>query len=474
MGTPDKFDDQWRSAFEDAEMPPNPAIWDKVELAVANSANSKFKRRILFFKLMAAASIAFAFTIAGVGIYRELSVEGENKVVNKTDNALEKKANPGLDESNLNIADREVTSSPNEKENYQTHLESNDISESPDTNGKSRNTEGFDGKNGNINTIKKEVLATIDNGNTFGTANSKSVNDASDQKQAHGMVSSEFPAAAGNIPEKLDKLMTELESFSFNDPEIHMVPWYGAVARNTRVSDNRIWAGLGMFGGGFNPTGGGVSSESSVSPSSFSLNEDSFTSESTQSPLIGKEENGRTINIGMNLGVRIAPKWIIQSGIVLIDRNTTNTSNVAEVSGRSLRAVNDFNGISNAANLSVIDAYEIDNSYRFISVPIQAGYIILDKKLSLTLLGGVSNDLFIRKTVDGESVNFQEFNSSEGINRYNLTGLLGTEFGYHLGNHYLIALTPQIRQSISATTISGETVRPTFFEFGFRFKYLLK
>ncbi len=116
---PDKFEEEWRAAFENAEMPPNPAIWDKVELAVANSANGNFKRRIFIFKLMTAASIAFALTIGGVGVYREFYMPKNDQLLseskelstdstgsqNKAEELMEKIAGPERSSGNRAVVD---------------------------------------------------------------------------------------------------------------------------------------------------------------------------------------------------------------------------------------------------------------------------------------------------------------------------------------------------------------------------------
>ncbi len=275
------------------------------------------------------------------------------------------------------------------------------------------------------------------------------------------------------IPERLEKLMAELESFAFGEPDLAMVPWYAYdPALNKKSATKKLWAGIGMDGGSYNPSGNVIHDSSPQLASSF---EDYSSSLTSFLPEIGAEENGRALNIGLNFGAQVAPRWIVQSGLVFIDRSTTNTSNVVQSNGNSLRAVNSLNELSSQEDLSVSNStFEINNSYRFISVPVQAGYLLLDRKFDITLLGGVSNDLFLRKRVDGEAAGLQEYNVDSGIRRYNITGLIGTEFGYQLGESYIISLSPQIRQSINSLNTSGESLRPTFFELGFRFKYLLK
>ncbi|MEM9858530.1 MAG: hypothetical protein AAF843_14300 [Bacteroidota bacterium] len=503
METPDKFEDQWRNAFEDAEMSPSPAVWDKVELALANSANGKFKRRIIFFKLMAAASVAFALSIGGIGIYREFSLDNSANRISKQDNSTQNIYDLNTDESEeisqskieLEAKEKSGFSSDDNitKENVNDLVENDNVAKADDklaqneVKGHLFNQQEKKTNDGNIST-SRDMKTALKAGEKNITNNA--VTDIQDQSAQKALaetllvaeretmvaVSSENGSAM-DAPKKLEKLMLKSESFSFADPEIKMVPWYSAVApkKANNVSTKKLWAGLGMSGGSFDPGGSVSSTTPTAEVATFSLNQDDFAlAGDFESPVIGKEEKGRLLNIGINVGAQLTRRWIIQSGVTLIDRTTTNTSNVAENTGMSFRAVNSASELSNSPGINIIDTYEIDNSYRFISIPVQAGYLLIDRKFGLTLLGGVSNDLFINKSVDSDNSGFQEFDSGEGISRYNLSALMGTELGYQLGKHYIIALTPQIRQAINTTTISGEDVRPTFFEVGFRFKYLLK
>lgn len=73
-----KFDQEWEKAFADAEMDVSPGVWEKVELGVMSESNGKYKKRLLLFQLLAAASVAFALSVGGVGIYQLYNGESSN------------------------------------------------------------------------------------------------------------------------------------------------------------------------------------------------------------------------------------------------------------------------------------------------------------------------------------------------------------------------------------------------------------
>ena len=64
-----KFEDSFQEAFKDAEANPSENVWTNIELDLEKADGDKMKRRLVFFKMLAAASIVFAMSVAGIGYY---------------------------------------------------------------------------------------------------------------------------------------------------------------------------------------------------------------------------------------------------------------------------------------------------------------------------------------------------------------------------------------------------------------------
>ncbi len=69
MKTPGKrtFEEQWRDAFENAELPPDASVWNKVETHLADAEANKYKRQLHTFKMRMAATVALLVLALGAG-----------------------------------------------------------------------------------------------------------------------------------------------------------------------------------------------------------------------------------------------------------------------------------------------------------------------------------------------------------------------------------------------------------------------
>ena len=72
MNSTSQFEKSFRLAFENAEIAPSPRVWATVALTLAAGNSGKYKKRLFFFQLVAAASLLFAASIAVLtAIYKQ-------------------------------------------------------------------------------------------------------------------------------------------------------------------------------------------------------------------------------------------------------------------------------------------------------------------------------------------------------------------------------------------------------------------
>src|SRR5690606_31683347 len=122
--------------------------------------------------------------------------------------------------------------------------------------------------------------------------------------------------------------------------------------------------------------------------------------------------------------------------------------------------------------------YNVSNSMRYISIPMQAGYMLIQKTIGLQLNAGVSTDLFLQNTIEANSDQIDKTTQGSGedspYRTVNLSGLFGTEVSYRFNENYRISLNPGIRYPFNTIYKSelGVESTPLTFDIGLRFRYI--
>ncbi|MBL6449422.1 hypothetical protein JMN32_24130 [Fulvivirga sp. 29W222] len=520
-----QFEKEWENAFADAEMDVSASVWERVELGVSQSSAGKYKRRLLLFQLLAAASVVFAMSVGGVAVYHlqlndlgaddselarwESGNRQEDNIGRDAQGSKQPESN-AIEESGLIDDEDQVTK---EEQRYLTHegkvsrdLEYDELKNyNLDDDNKEGSHESYSNSNNSSSVnkagiasgaattnehVKKNarnvddhdlgqgtnVFALSEDGyNTDVEAGVNSVNgDAFDSEEKSLMASNQINQS--ELPEKLDRLFEYLETAPLEDRELNMVPWYSYVpSKKKNNANDNLWAGVGFSAGSFNPNMGGGNVDSDMGLMETSR----FNVDSKRAPSFGKEKAGQSYNVGVNFGTRLSEKWVLQSGVIYAQQETTSTSNVVSTSDQgSVKTLSNFTDIDAAEDVTFTAPYDVNNTYELVSVPIQAGYVLLDNKFNIVLLSGIANNILLKNQISATSGDIEDVNISAGsesqYRTYQISGLLGSEFSYDFGSRYRLAIIPQVKQSISSITKSESeyTSRPTTLEIGFRFKYV--
>ena len=65
----EKFEESWKKAFDEAEVSPSRKVWTNIELDLERARGGELKRRLMFYQMLAAASVVFALAVGGIGYY---------------------------------------------------------------------------------------------------------------------------------------------------------------------------------------------------------------------------------------------------------------------------------------------------------------------------------------------------------------------------------------------------------------------
>ncbi len=446
------FEQEWADAFNGKEMMPNEAVWSKIELGVARQEGNSFKRRLMMFKLLAAASISFAMVVSGLQVYKTYFKTEQNSAV-----ALEENGNQiavPLAEANGNTSINKVNS------------EQEKIAKSPD------------GSLVDSESNLKNNLSSKENKQQ--EAIQLFLKVESEQLPENHNHLTQITEGAGDLPAEnmtflldfLERLNAQLEEYEPKTAELKMVPWLAYANGKKEKKDldgTRTFAGVGMSAGSYNPNAldGGGSRLEAATINDFS----SSGAEAINTP----ESTGTALSFGLNAGTKIAHRWLLMGGVNYLEQTSTSVSNLVQLNEAGRASVGSASTFDEGSTIALTDAYKITNTYQFISVPIQVGYVVLDKRFGIAILTGAANDFFIQQKIEdnSESVSGATIsNNQQGYSVYSISGILGSEFSYKIGEHYSLSVQPQMRQAI--TSFTPEDNKPRVFEVGFRFKYLFK
>jgi hypothetical protein len=188
--------------------------------------------------------------------------------------------------------------------------------------------------------------------------------------------------------------------------------------------------------------------------------------------------------VGVNVGARLSKRWVLQGGLNYMTQNSSYTSDALittdyqTFSVANSAEITKLNDGSSEAKVVRSSPFDVNNNLQFLSVPLQAGYVLLNRDFAIQLNGGVSTDLFIQNTITPEDGSLDKVSTGRGDDSpyrpLNFSGLVGTEFSYRFADRYRLSLTPGLRYPFSSIYKSetGLQSNPVTFDVGLRFRYI--
>lgn len=495
------FEKSWKKAFENAEINPPDAVWDNIDKKL-NASEEKGKRRFLFIKLTVAASVAFALSLAFYGVFldgsnpdlafktgdsanipenkKEQYFSGNGKE-NKTAIDRDQERQPSsLSENNRNYGQIENEEKPPTNSNGIAAMTKPDAAER-DAYPANR---GFDtrekadlsfGKNRQLAMARMENRA--ENGLEAGMEGEKT------EISQPVLLNNIGLASLDSKPGKLQQIKTYPRGYDLIKPD-----------KNSQENGLFV-AGVNFSTGVFNP--GVTASANTVSPAGRQNNFSSFRKTSGQyaeyavginslnnSMALSETETyeqSAAYSYGANIGYKISKRIIIYSGINYIQAFSELKSNVSitENGNRITKAIV-TNKTGSVAGLGDAGSGEVsvDNAFQFASVPLKAGYLVLDKRLNLTVLTGISTEFLLSSSHSGNEpaaitlASEIENTREEAYNAVYFNGIVGLNMGYTLFENYRLSVEPTLRKSLSSFSDEGDKEsRPLYRMISFGLSY---
>lgn len=525
------FEKAWQDAFEGKEMTPSPDVWMKVDNHLANQESRKYRKGIFFYKWMAAASLFIATAITMFYVFNfnappsgetahqnDINTEitlNEDNLKKTNDLSADSESGKMVIEKNAAVSDNNKTktvSANEEKQPLAQIIENKDNNSNTDIGNKPEgqiSENGYDEQiaanlqtnkdskshNNNQSSQIRQQTGTIANvtgsdKNTILQNNGKQetgVFNANKQVALTGTLSNDHKAGKFDEVSEIHgfgaEIVTQIEN---NSPDYlqKVVVYTDDPFKENKENpyEDDLWAGVDFSSGYFNPNFGSTRSQS-VESNSFALSfEDAGVSGLNNRSVFQESSGGQSFSFGFNLGKRVAKRWVLQSGINYLNYATNGETNTFyELDGQQKTpAIADYK-VANAETLnfasSVID---YKNQFEFLSVPLKAGYVVIDKKFSLVVSAGVGTDLLLKNRISPESEGLVDFTIKPGddapFRTIYFNGLLGTQLKYRFSEQYSLTLEPSYSLAINSFSKSDNNINsyPNVFNLGIGLKYHFK
>lgn len=459
------FEEQWAEAFNQAEANPSEQLWMNIDGALANAEANKYRRGVIFYRLLAAASLFIAFGLALLLIFQSDSIPAE-EIITSNDSNRTKDSGFG---NKLQVSETDIQISTNDENELQNLAEEKNTLEHPPNKPSIQS----------IDLISQAVVFTPETKKDTSETAAPVLIDQFDNRIASNATS----MRVGSV-NALKARNPNTNSFLPNT-DIYMYNVPMAVINKSKFRDNQLWAGLGLSSGSFNPNIGNGSE--SIQAADAALESDNFNSLANR--LEDRNEiydPGFSYSIAANAGWKFAPRWVLQGGLQYqLSKSGTQTNQLIQnrITQENF-APSDLRSLDiseNAADFEVINSdVNLNNNFQFLSVPLKIGYLIFDRKVQLGLNAGFSTDFFLKNKVNESNNLIESFeqarNDESPYKKTSFSGLLGIEVGYNFLNNYYFTLEPSYRRSLNSFTKESSNLnsKPTRLGLTVGFKYLFK
>jgi Outer membrane protein beta-barrel domain len=434
-----RFEESFRNAFDGAEIAPSASVWTNVELDLEKATGGKIKRNLIMFQLLAAASTVFALGI-GAMYYLNTQPVNSNALTSQTQNqkAKEEQSNSVIEKS---------AEQNNPKQNQAAGSEQAHVKES------SERAESIKRSN-KVSQVTQSDILLAEKQTTSAIAGKKV-----DKADLASLLRTNKPVLIlpkADEPVAPDAGMLLLAQLKDKEKK------YQEEDKKKASSNEKIWTSVGLGAGSYKPkASSGMASLTS----------------GDRSVLGGEEVSGASYSASVNVAGKVSKRLIVQGGVSYLTQSADFTS-TAVINGNA--SLNEFVGPSNFEKFQSTTPYTVNSNLQFISIPVQAGYLVIDRDFAIQVNGGVSTDFFIRNTLTAETGDYEKVTQSAGSDSpyrtVNFSGLLGTEFSYRIADRYRISLNPGLRYSINSiykSDVAAE-IAPVTYDVSLRFRYIFK
>ena len=443
-----EFEKSWKEAFEGVDLTPSSQLWTGIEASIANHEVERYRRGIAYYKWAAAAGILLFAGLLGYLGYQ--SLYSEQSVAIDANKLRNEEVNQDIKEEIF--SDKRTSIAEN-----QEGQEIDEIFSSPESS-----------KSNSGNELVNLAPFSADLAHSSDLPVGEGVSNNSINNYNEGLMQSANRFAITTLDPK-GVSHTKDQDLSLLSTTVKGVP----ILKSARESKKMIlWAGLTMAPGYFDPNYQSLELAQVLGSSTFS-----------QTKIHPEEQHrsGQSLSLGLEIGMKLSNKWILSTGVQYLNNNVQSSTNAIlnERTPVFSTTASAYDLQESTADISYVPT-ELDNTFQFLSIPIQAGYLVIDKKVKLIVNGGVASDIFLKNKISAVDHSLETITINPGSNApfksVYFNGLVGAQVNYEFLPRYTISLEPTYKIALSdfARPGSNYSSLPSSLGVGVGVKYIFK
>lgn len=486
------IDRLFQEKFKDFEAHPSDQVWKNISKAKAKKESRKIIP--IWWRLGGVAAVALLLVTIGLALWNDTSnttnttpefVQSDQKdstnestgITSTTseDPSLSKKANTGLVTTGIDNTTTDAVTSKKDRENN-TFLSTKDTQKDVASQYKTPSPKAKSKKDINLGNLSTSTSPTQSNSNTEGIAISDQIEDATKQER------SDFIDPTVTIDKSInnttiaitEEKVTDSSSQETETEETEKKSLVDEAARIASTQDDEIQekeaiANRWNVGAVAAPVFYGDFGGSGIDPQF--------------------KDNAKTSDLNLSYGVQVSyavtPKFKVRTGVSNVDLNY-NTQDISFTPSNSARTLQGVDFSQNANFLDITDRIpssatsdlpedglgqggnrpsdgEIQQNVGYIEIPLEAVYVVSDKRLGVEVIGGVSTLVLNNNEVFLESNGLRtNLGTSNALNDVSFTTNIGLGLNYKITEKVKINIEPSLKYQLNAYDNSVGEFKPYY------------
>jgi len=462
----DNFENKWKEQFQGTEASPGTSVWDRIDASLAGSQLARYKKKLFYYKITAAASILLALLFGSFSIYNFIQESESTQMAQ--DVSTDDNRSVSVDDGRNVSVDRIKDISELNNESIQGNISDNSLGERMIV------SEGDPSNN------ESAYLSFLEPETDISGINDQ--NEMADQRSIHYM-----PTAVFYVPYEKPGRKYYLQK-KINPYDLpYMLPLEEEVVKE---DPKRLWAGVNFSTGVFDPnisySGSADVAADAVASTLGSVEKIYSTSSDLQEqsnsimsykPEESSYESNASFSYGLDFGYKFSKRFVVLSGLgYQHNYGSTTVNTYVEPTESHAKYANHAIVIERASPESGLNTYnelnsevQLNSTFEFVTIPVNFGYYLIDKKFKWLMTAGVSTDIFIKNSIEDSQNIFDQIQYKTGndspYNPLYFSGKFGTMINYTFLRNYQISLEPSYRLGLSDLTKNNTTFssRPSSF-----------